>query len=135
MSIEQAEWGVQSLYENPSVRDELTDMEAETLLRWGEAQIRRLAALDLDDAAFESAYDSLSGLIRRMNRLAARRAYLLPDEVEIALNRIAEYAARVGLLIPPEQIDAYLQQPAAPNNHENLHILIDLVMSGQQPAS
>jgi hypothetical protein len=135
MSEEQADWATQSLYENPGVRDELTDSEAKILLHWGEEQINRLAALDLDDISFETAYDGLSSLIKRINRLAARRAQLSFEDLEIAINRIAESAAMIGMPIPPEHLDAYVQQPASADNSENVRVLIALVMSGQQPTS
>lgn len=135
MSEEQADWARQSLYENPGARDELTDSEAQTLLSWGEQQIARLAALDMDDASFEVAFDSLSRLIRRMNRLAARQSQLPLEDLETALNRIAESAAQVGLPIPPEQLNIYFQRPAALDAHTNVRALIALVMSGQQPLS
>ena len=130
MSLEQAEWAVQSLYENPGVRDELTDAEAQTLLKWGEAQIQRLAAMGMDDAEFEEAFDRLSGLIKRMNRLAARQAYLQPEDQALAMNRIAESAAAIGLPISAQALNAFLHQPtsqSAPNIHANVQALIALV--------
>jgi hypothetical protein len=132
MSEEQAEWAIQSLYENPNARDELTDADAETLLRWGEGQIMRLAEMNMDDAAFEEAYDQLSGLVRRMNRLAARRAQLPPEDVELGLNRIAEAATMVGLPVAPENLTTYLNQPVAQDASPNVQALIDLLMTGQQ---
>lgn len=135
MSEEQAVWAIQSLYENPGARDELADPEAAILLRWGEEQVTRLAQLDMDDASFEAAYDHLSGLIRRMNRLAARRAALPREDLETAMNRIAEYAAMFGMPIPPEELDRYIEQPGSPNNEDNVRALITLVMSGQQPTA
>lgn len=133
MSEEQAEWAIQSLYENPSARDELTDADAQTLLQWGEEQIMRLAAMNLDDAAFEEAFDHLSGVIRRMNRLAARRAQLPPEDIEVALNRIVEGATSIGLPVKPGSLTEYLSQPVAQDASPNVQALIDLLMSGQQP--
>lgn len=133
MSEEQAEWAIQSLYENPGARDELMDADAQTLLRWGEEQIMRLAEMNMDDVAFEEAFDHLSGVLRRMNRLAARRAQLPPEDVEIALNRIVESATTIGLPVAPESLTTYLNQPVAQDASPNVQALIDLLMSGQQP--
>ena len=132
MSQEQAEWAIQSLYENVSARDELTDEEAETLLKWGEEQIIRLADQELDEAQFEMAFDTLSGLVRRMNRLAARWSNMQSEDQEIAMNRIAEEANQIGLSIPPESLTLYFSQSANPNIHDNVRALISMVMSGQQ---
>ena len=130
MSEAQAEWAIQSLYENPSCRDELTDTEAAILLRWAEAQIMRLAEMELPKDVFEGAYDNLSGLVRLINRLAARCVYMPEEEQAVVLNRIAESAAALGLHIPPEQLTCYLEQPVSEDIHENVRALIALVMSG-----
>ncbi len=131
MSQEQAEWAIQSLYENLSARDELNDAEAETLLSWGEEQLLRLADLDLDEEQFELLFDACSGLVRRINRLAARQSHMQVEDLEIALNRIAEQASRIGLPIPPENLTAFLNQPGSQDIHANVRALIALVMSGQ----
>lgn len=133
MSEEQAEWAIQNLYETPGARDELVDADAETLLHWGEMQIMRLAELDLDDAAFEEVYDHLNSLVRRINRLAGWRNQLSPEDVEAALNRIAESAAMIGLPVAPEKLTAYLNQPPSAETAANLQSLIDLLTSDQQP--
>ena len=130
MSEAQAEWAIQSLYENPGNRDELTDTEADILLRWAETQIMRLAEMELPEDIFEAVYDTLSGLVRRINRLAARCVYLPQEEQAVALNRIAELAAAVGLRIPPEQLICFLERPVNEDIHENVRALIALVMSG-----
>ncbi len=135
MSEEQAEWAIQSLYENPGVRDELPDAEAEILLQWAEEQVMRLANMDLDDVSFEAAYDNLSGMIRRMNKLAGRQPYLSLEDVEVALNRIAEHATVLGLPIPPDNLTAYLHQPSSQSSQPNVQALIDLVNSGQAPTT
>jgi hypothetical protein len=133
MSEAQAEWAIQSLYENPSARDELEDSQAETLLRWAEEQVMRLADLNMEDEQFEAAYDRLAGLVQRINRLAARRGHLPREDEEMALNRIAEYAAAIGITIPPDQLTTYLHQPPQPDIQANLHALLALVRSEPPP--
>ena len=133
MSDEMAEWAIQNLYENPALRDELTDSEAEILLRWGEDQVMRLSQLAVDDASFEAAFDRLSSLIRRMNRLAGRRADFSPEEIDAALNRIAEYAVQIGLSIQPERLMSFAQDSASPDNLENVRAVIDLVTGDSPP--
>ena len=51
MSEEQAQWAIQSLYENPGVRGELSDQEADLLLRWGEEQIEEVTGGALEQSA------------------------------------------------------------------------------------
>ena len=131
MNEEQAEWAIQSLYENMNVRDELSDSEAQILLQWGEAQIVRLAELGLPDADFETAFDHLSGLIRRINRLAARRGRLTFEDQTLAINRIMEDAIALGLDITPQALEIFLNQPVsqsvAGGLHENVQTLIRLM--------
>lgn len=128
MSEAQAERAIQSLYEDVAARDELTDSEAAILLKWGEDQIMRLVEQALPDEVFDEACGDLGGLLRRMNRLAARRAHLILADQEKALDRIANYAARVGLTIPPARQWAFRYQPTSEDNHENVRTLIALVM-------
>lgn len=131
MSMEQAEWAIQSLYENVSARDELSDSEAQLLLNWGEAQIMRLAEKELPQAEFELAFDNLSGLIRRLNRLAARRGRLTLEDQTLAINRILESALAIGLDISPQALEAFLNQPssqaAAGDVYHNVQSLIGLM--------
>ena len=72
--------------------------------------------------------------MRRMNRLAARCVYLPLEDQEVALNRIAERAAAIGLYIPPEQLTAFLEHPVSEDIHDNVRVLIALVMSGTDDA-
>lgn len=97
MSQQQVERGVQSLYEEIGVRDELTDDEAQTLLAWAEEQVTRIAAQDLDDEGFETALAQLKRLMRGMNRFSARLAELSPEEQQSMLAKMQVAASAVGL--------------------------------------
>lgn len=103
MTEAQAEQAMQWMYGDISARDELTDEEAEVLLAWGETQIAGLAALDLDDAAFEAAYEQLRKLLTRINRFTARRADLPPEEAAASLDKIAESAEALAAYHPRAQ--------------------------------
>lgn len=124
MSEEQAERGIQSLYEDISVREELIDEEAEALLQWGEQQVNRLAAQDMDDDAFDEATANLMSMMTRMSRLAAQRAGMSPEEEQTALGRIESYAAEVGLG-PAE--NTFLAQTAPGDIMANLQALMAYV--------
>lgn len=97
MSETQLQQALQRLYEDSSVRGDLTDDESEALLQWGEEQIKRLAAQEMDSAAFEEAYSSLARLLTRMGRLAAGQAYMAPEEAQAALEKVNESAQALGL--------------------------------------
>lgn len=97
MSQQQREWGVQSLYEEADVRDELTDDEAQALFQWAEEQVNRLANQELDDAAFETALTHLKRLIRNMNRFAARLPDLNAEDQQAMLAKMRVSASAIGL--------------------------------------
>ncbi|MBZ0296939.1 MAG: hypothetical protein K8L99_30540 [Anaerolineae bacterium] len=122
MSEAQAERGIQQLYQETSVRDELIDEEAEILLKWGTDQVSRLAAQDLDDAAFDEQYSELIRLLTRMSRFAARRMNLSPDEAQTSMERIDASAQSVGL-----QPGGFLAQTAPEDIKTNLESLINYV--------
>lgn len=130
MGIEQAEWAIQSLYEDMGVRDELSDGEAAVLLAWGEAQVMRLAET-LSSAEFEVAFDSLRGLLRRMNRLAARRGFATTEDLAPAVQRVADYAHQLGFALDVTTLNNFLNQPvsqsAAGGAYDSLNALIGLL--------
>ncbi len=97
MSQQQREWGVQSLYEEADVRDELTDDEAQALLQWAEEQVARLAEQELDDEAFETALAHLKRLMRGMNRFAARLPDLAAADQQAMLEKMQVSASAIGL--------------------------------------
>ncbi|MCB9450734.1 MAG: hypothetical protein H6672_04810 [Anaerolineaceae bacterium] len=136
MSQSQLERGVENLYGDTSVRDELTDDEARELLKWGETQIAQLAGQELDDAQFDEAFAHLRKLISRMNRFTGRRGELSADEQQVAMARIAESTAGLAAqsltaqsapTLSPEQVAAYLEKQPALDNVANIYALIDLV--------
>lgn len=101
MSEAQKQSGIRSLYEDPDLRDELIDEEAQVLLKWGEEQVARLAEQGMDSPAFDEAMQQLQRLIKRINRLTSRRSYLNPEENQELLDKIKESAQAVNLQPPP----------------------------------
>lgn len=135
MSQAQAESAIELLYSNTSVRDELTDDEAEVIIQWGIKHIKDLAAKDLPDEAFEESLGHLTKLMNRINRFAARRADQDPEKQQQSLDRIRESAEQVGLPIAQAQLDAFLSQPVAQADdvNANLQQLLALVDTAASP--
>lgn len=129
MSQAQAESAIELLYTNTSVRDELTDDEAEVIIQWGIKHIKQLAAKDLPDEDFEESIGHLTKLMNRINRFAARRADQDTEKQQQSLDRIRESAEQVGLPIAQAQLDAFLSQPVAQADdiNANLQQLLALV--------
>lgn len=127
MSDEQVKRAVQSLYDETSTRDELDDDDAETLLKWGEAQIQRLAAQNMDDAEFDEACGHLTRLLTRVNRFAARRSELSAEDQQLSLSRILESASSLGLAAGQASVEIFAQQAAPSASSETLRNVIDLL--------
>ena len=92
---------VQAFYEDPDLRDSLTDDEADVLLKWASEQASRLDAEGADDAAFDELAGQLRRLVKQINRYAGEGLYTPPDEQTSALAAIAERAGSIGLTAAP----------------------------------
>ena len=92
---------VQAFYEDPDLRDSLTDDEADVLLKWASEQASRLDAEGADDAAFDELAGQLRRLVKQINRYAGEGLYTPPDEQTSALAAIAERAGNIGLTAAP----------------------------------
>lgn len=131
MSQAQAERGVQSLYEEADVRDELTDDEAQALFQWAEEQVARLAAEELDDETFDTAVAHLRRLMRGMNRFAARQADMTFDDQQAMLGKMQVSASAIGLTAQA----AFSAQSADPYDvAANLRAIIATFDSTSEPA-
>ncbi|HEX2906180.1 MAG TPA: hypothetical protein VHO69_04925 [Phototrophicaceae bacterium] len=133
MTQAQLERATEMLYGDISARDELTDDEAQVLLQWGEDQISKLAAQDLDDTQFDEALEHVTKLLTRINRFTARRADLAPEEQQDFIGKISASAEAVAAYTPsaqavtPPNFDAYLQQQGTLDNIANIQALTALI--------
>jgi hypothetical protein len=104
--MSRAQAAVQRLYESADLRDELTDEEAEALLKWAEAELARLDRADASDDAYAAQVDTLLKLIKQVNRYAGRQGQAAAQSAEEAPTKIAELAASLGHLAGAEQVAA-----------------------------
>jgi hypothetical protein len=111
-----AENAVQQLYEDPGLRDELTDDEVPTMLKWAEGEVAKLDARSADDAAFETGFDALRKLLSSINRYIGRRSYSTPEEQAAEMDRIAERAGWLGYSLSPEPDTTLFQSQGAEDN-------------------
>jgi hypothetical protein len=82
----------QRLYESASLRDDLNDEEAQTLLTWGQKQVRRLAVDYADN--FEQKTRFLRQLIKGINRFVGQREFQQTREDE------DKYMKKIMLWLP-----------------------------------
>ncbi|MFN8448098.1 MAG: hypothetical protein U0521_05795 [Anaerolineae bacterium] len=94
------------LYENADLRDELTDDEAATLLKWAETELTRLDTPALDDETFEAQVDTLMKLLKQMNRYAGRQGQLSSQGVDETPGKIAALAVELGHAADAGQVAA-----------------------------
>jgi hypothetical protein len=121
------ESAVLRLYEDPGLRDELTDDEATPMLKWAEGEVARLDATSADDADFGTATAVLRKLLTAVNRFIGRRAYTTPEEQAAAMDKIAEHATTLGYAMPPERRAAFMQTQATADNLAALTALLAMV--------
>jgi hypothetical protein len=129
--VSRAENVAQAFYEDPDLRDSLTDDEAEVLLRWAAEQAARLDASGADEAAFDELTGQLRRLVKQINRYAGEGAYTPPDEQAADMTAIAESASAVGLNALP----AFSAQAAPTDPMEALTGLLASLTPASAPES
>ena|SRR5579871_3450684 len=97
---------IQRVYDSDSVRDELTDEEAGSLLKWAEREIGRLDAVFPSDAAFNQQIDTLLDLLTSMNRFAGKQGQISAQAASDVSASIATQAASLGHATNQAQINA-----------------------------
>jgi hypothetical protein len=111
--MSRAEDALMGLYEDPSLRDELVDDDAETLYHWAEAQIARIDAAYPDDEAFEDAMSALRRVMDGVNHFIGERAFKSAEENEEALAQIADSAEKIGCPVRLEDAPDLTPHPPA----------------------
>lgn len=91
-----AESAIEHLYGDAAVRDSLADPEAETLLRWAEDQIMRLASETSDEAVFEAQVDALRRLVKGVNRFVGERGQMDTTDRDARLADLLERGQTLG---------------------------------------
>lgn len=104
--MSRADDALQRLYESADLRDELTDEEADQLLKWAESQIAGLDQSAGDDETFAAQVAALLKLIKNVNRFAGRQGQLTAQVDDPLPGAIAASAGALGYAASPEQIAA-----------------------------
>jgi hypothetical protein len=125
---------IQRFYEDADLRDELTDDEAQHLLRWAETELSKVDAASADDATFEVAAGTLSSLIKSINRFIGRRGYTTPEEQAAAFAKISAHAQALGYPLPADAFTPSFEAQAATDNVAALQALLSQIESSASPA-
>jgi hypothetical protein len=128
--MSRADDAVMRLYENADLRDELTDDEAEALLKWAESEIARIDQAAPDDAAFEAQAEALTDMLKSTNRFAGRQGQASAQAADPLPASIAAGAAALGHPVSAEQVAA-----AGTGDPASTIEALTAMFSGQTPAA
>lgn len=121
------EQAIQQLYENSGLTDELTDSEAKLLLKWGEQEVMRLDAQQLDEDTFEDRFKQVRRAMNRINSFIGKRSDFDDDKAKSVMARFTEGVYELGYTINQAEVNAFLSAQQTMNNHDALVAMLDLM--------
>ena len=135
MSPINVENAVIRLYENEGLTDALDDQPAKLLLQWAESQISTMADRHDNEETFEETFKQLRFLVRAINRFAAQRDSMPPEEKQdYVQQRIIDRAQRMGfataLAAHDASLPAWLHEQDAGDQLACVQATIKLVEGG-----
>jgi len=83
---------LEQLYERVNLTDNLTDNDARILLSWGETQLKKLAAANLEQEQFEESANLVQRVMRAVNRLVGQRADIDNEKMRKSMLRLLTQA-------------------------------------------
>lgn len=106
---------MERLYEDMSLRDELTDDEANALLQWGEEEITRLAndSANADESAFDNAMSNLRKVLGGLNRIVGRGPDMPAEQQAAAAQAVAASAQALGYSVSSGDVAFPVQAQSA----------------------
>ncbi|HLU11096.1 MAG TPA: hypothetical protein VK003_15600 [Oceanobacillus sp.] len=128
-----AENAIQQLYEDPGLREDLSDDEVPTMLQWAERQVAKLDTESPDDDTFETRFEALRKLLTSINRYIGRRSYSTPEEQTAEMDRIAERAGTLGYTLEEDPMSFEAQ--GAVDNITAMKALLAKIDGGEDESS
>lgn len=123
-----AEQAIQDLYDNASLRESLTDDEAQLLYDWASAEIQRQEAASAgDEEAFEGRSKQVRRVMKQVNKFVEGREAADPDLLTEVLAKLVEDASALGYPISEEQQQAFLASQADLDHSAALGLLFALM--------
>lgn len=127
--MSRAESVLQAIYEDPDLRDNLTDDEAEVMIKWAETELTRLDAERADDTAFEEAADQLRRLLKGINRWIGHKGDP-PEEQAAMMAKIGDAAAGIGRTLAAP---TFTSAQAAPDEMAMLQSILSQLSGDAEP--
>ena len=123
---------VQYLYEDISLREELTDDEAEVLLKWAEDKVTQLDNEIDDEEAFDEQFKQLRRMMKRMNKFIGKRSTSDLQEQQKLAAKFLDSAAELGITVTQAKIQQFLGAQQAQSNDGVLHSMLDMLKDEQE---
>lgn len=114
------------LYEDAALTDELADVSAGVLLKWGADQLKILVEQYQDEQSFEEKFKSLRKLTRLINRLVGKHHEMDVDKQSKYLQKITEYAQELGFEISTEMMHTVVEKFMELDEESKIHALLML---------
>lgn len=124
---------VQRLYEDISLREELTDNEAEVLLKWAEGKVVQLDDEIADEETFDEQFKQLRRMMKRMNKFIGNRG---DDDLEKQQQMVLKFldsAAELGIKVNQAQIQAFLAAQQNQSNDDVLRSMLGMLEADPTP--
>lgn len=134
MSEAQAERAVQVIYEDPNLREDLADEQADFLLKWGEDQTMKLSERGLEDDQFDGLFTNLRVLMAQINRYIGKRDSMPPDARRATLGEIGKLARLLDFKAGDGELTAFDTRQASLPPDEALRALTELIQPSAEPA-
>lgn len=123
-----------SMLSNEALTGDLNDREAQALLQWGKHQLERLDAQAAPEPQFDEQVQTLARVMQYVNSFVGYRQVATADEQHSDLQKLTEFAARMGVSVPSDQVEHFLQEHGTLDNVAAIQRLLAL-LSGSQPES
>ena len=122
-----AEKALMRLYEDMSLRDEIDDNSANTLLKWAEKKVVSMAAAHDDEETFDAAFTTLRQLIKTMNRFSGRQRMMDTGEKQNQMSVLMQRAGEAGFQVASDRASALIGAQSLLPQEAGIHALIALV--------
>ena len=124
---------VEQIYENPDLRDELDDDQAQVLLDWGAKQIEQMDGSSDSSEQVDSRAGHVQTLLKRINRFVGQRAYLSDAESQEKVVQICESAQALAVDLDADAVCQIL--PPTPDPNQDLQTLLGVLEIQQHATS
>lgn len=123
---------IQLLYEDISLREELTDDEAKVLLQWAEGKVVELDDATPDEETFDKQFKQLRRMMKRMNKFIGYRTSSGVEEQQKLVEKFLDSAVDLGIKVDQSQIQPFLVAQQQQSNAAVLQSMLGMLQTEYQ---